>query len=289
MRRVATIKDELEKITTVEDLTQVFESIASMHIAKIRGRVVASKGFFAELWQIYSGLRVDSKKMLKHRGGISGKKGRNVLIAITTEAKFGSSSNDHVLDITRSAFGDSKTTDVMAVGTYGASWLRRHDIPVKQAFTMPSHDTDINVSQVTGMLQNYDNITVFYQTYDSLRIQRVSSINLVTTIRELGEDVGDKDTEILSASDYIFEPGAEEIADYLESVMMSVALIQVIMESKLADYANRFNNMSMAKQRAKDLVSDFKHEFYRAKRTEGDERLKEIIKVVKNYERRWAD
>ena len=277
MRRAITIKDELGQITTIEDLTQVFESIASMHISKIRGRVVASKSFFAELWQIYGGLRVDSKERLKRR---TGKNGRTVLLAITSESSFGSSSNDHVLEAAKAAHADANDTDVMAIGSYGASWFARHKIPVVQAFTMPEHDTNINVDQATAILSKYKRITVFYQTYDSLRVQKVARIDLVSTIRQLGEDTGEE-TEILSPHDFIFEPGTDEIADYLESVMMGVALIQVIMETKLADYANRFNNMSLAKQRAKDLVSDFQHEFYRARRSEADERLKEIIKAVR--------
>jgi ATP synthase F1 gamma subunit len=286
MRRAPHIKKELEQTQTIEDLTQVFESIASMHIARIRGRVVASKEFFAELWQIYAGLRVNSKDRMK-RGGAH-KNGRTVLVAITSEAKFGGSSHDHVLEVLRAAYPGDKDTDVMAIGTYGMQWLARHNLPVKQGFTMPTHDEDINVGQAIEILDKYERITVFYQTYDSLRVQKAARIDLHSTVQELGEDVGEG-IETISPADYIFEPGVKEIADYMESVMLSVALIQVIMEAKLADYALRFNNMSLAKQRANDLVGVFQHEYYRTKRAEGDERLKEIIKVVKNHEAAGAN
>jgi F-type H+-transporting ATPase subunit gamma len=286
MRRVPNIKKELEQTLVIEDLTQVFESIASMHIARIRDKVVASKSFFGELWQIYAGLRVNSKDRLKR--GSAHKNGKTVLVAITSEAKFGSSTHDHVLEVIRSAYPDDDKTDIMAIGTYGSSWLERHGVSVKQAFTMPSHDTDINVSQAIDILGQYEHITVFYQTYDSLRVQKVSRIDLVSTVRQLGEDVGD-DIETISSADYIFEPGVNEIADYMESVMMSVALLQVIMEAKLADYAIRFNNMSMAKQRAGDMVNVFQREFYRARRADSDERLKEIIKVVHGSASSWAN
>lgn len=280
MRRATTIKEDLEQITTVEDLTQVFESIASMHISKIRGRVVASKSFFAELWQMYSALRVSSKDQLKD--GSRNRNGRDVLVAITSESKFGGSSNDHVLETLRAAYPGPDKTDVMAIGSYGSAWLERHDIPVIQAFTMPPHDTNISVSKATPFMNKYDRIAVFYQTYDSLRIQKAARIDLVSTIRQLGEGAGDG-AEVLTPDNFIFEPGGDEIADYLESVMMNVALIQVIMETKLADHANRFNSMSLAKQRAGDLVSDFKREFYRARRAEGDERLQEVMKVIRSY------
>jgi F0F1-type ATP synthase gamma subunit len=70
--------------------------------------------------------------------------------------------------------------------------------------------------------------------------------------------------------------------------MMGVALIQVIMESKLAQYAARFNAMNSAKHRATDLVTDFNLQYHRAKRAEGDERLKEIIKIVRHHQKGLA-
>jgi F0F1-type ATP synthase gamma subunit len=55
------------------------------------------------------------------------------------------------------------------------------------------------------------------------------------------------------------------------------------MESKLAQYANRFNTMSAGKRRATELAAEYRRSYYRAKRSEGDERLKEIMKVVKAH------
>lgn len=280
MRRSSAIKDELGQIRTIEDLTEVFESIASMHIAKIRNRVVASKLFFAELWQIYSGLRINPRDRLKRHSRT--KKGRNVMVAITSEGKFGGGMNDKILETMMS--GHHTDTDIVVIGGYGGSWLKRRGVRARRVFAMPQGDTNLNVSAIIQALAEYDRIAVFYQTYDSLRVQKVSRIDLIASVRELGQDVG-TEGEVLSSEDYIFEPGIEEIADYMESVMMGVALIQVIMEAKLADYASRFNSMSLAKQRAGELVGEFKRDYYRAKRAESDERLKEVLKVVKSHGR----
>ena len=67
MRRAVTIQDEVTQIETIENLTGVFESIASLKISKVRHRVVASKEFFAELWQTYSQLRVDHSERIGQR------------------------------------------------------------------------------------------------------------------------------------------------------------------------------------------------------------------------------
>src|SRR5688572_8704503 len=124
MKRAITIKQELLQIHTVEDLTEIFESIASLHIAKIRDRVVESKSFFAELWQTYQGLRIDPKaQMARHR---QAKKARDVFVVITSEGKLSGDSDNLVVEAMRAAYTHPDDTDIIAVGTHGLIQLRRN-------------------------------------------------------------------------------------------------------------------------------------------------------------------
>lgn len=286
MSRIEIIQEELLQVHTVEDLTEAFEGIASMHIAKIRDRVVASKAFFSLLWPIYRSLRVDPKERLVR--GKGKKAGKNVFLVVTSEGKLASEVVENIVTSMINAYTDPSNTDLIVVGTRGVEELHRHGLPITKSFAMPASDADFNVSNIIGELYQYDQISVFYQTYESLRSQQVARIELASAVRSLGEDLGEEG-ETVSSKDYIFEPSITEIADYMESVMMGVALIQVMMESKLAGHAARFNAMSRAKRRARELSQDFNMQYHRAKRTEADERLKEIMKVVKIYERRRTD
>jgi len=286
MRRAITIAGELEQIHTIEELTGVFESIASIKIAKIRSRVVASKDFFSELWQTYRALRVDPREQL-HRAARK-KSGRNVLVAVTAEGKLSGDIDTQVIDEISQVYEAAHDTDVVVLGSRGANLLKQRGITATQTFHLPQSDTQFSVTDMIDLLGQYDQISVFYQTYESLRVQRVARIELVTAVRELGDEVEDDqtaETEIVSSQDFIFEPGSTEIADYLESLMMGVALTQVLMESKLAQYASRFNAMNAAKHRASELATEHGRQFYRAKRAEGDERLREVMKVARRHGR----
>jgi len=277
MRRALNIQQDLTQIHTVEDLTEVFESIASIHIAKIRDRVVASKSFFAELWQTYEGLRIDPKEQLaRHKENSNG---RDAYVIITSEGKLSGEIDEKIIETMRAAYTRPDETDVITIGSHGIAQLKGHKIPVTQSFHLPAGDINFTVTPIVEALNPYRHISVFYQTYESLRTQKVAHIELVSTVQELGEQV--EEGEIVSSRDYIFEPGIEQIADYMESVMMGVALGQVIMESKLAQYASRFNAMNSAKHRASDLVREYRTQYFHAKRGESDERLKEMIKVIK--------
>ncbi len=278
MRRANSIQAEMRQTRVIEDLTEVFESIASLHISKIHARVVSSKDFFAELWQTYTGLRVDPGERLR-RSHVT--KGRNVLVAVTAEGKLSGDSDERVIKALLDARAQAQQVDVIVVGARGAGLLQAAGVEAVATLPLPVSDITINVDDLISALNDYDQISVFYQTYDSLRMQRVARIELITAVRALGDDVK-SGTETVSSLDYIFEPGINEIADYLESVMMGVAVIQIIMESKLSHYANRFNTMSAAKKRANQLASSYKLSYFRAKRNENDERSKELLRAHKD-------
>jgi len=279
MRRATSIQKDLYQTSVIEDLTEVFESIASIRISKIRNRVVASKSFFAELWNIYQSLRVNPKEHLaRSRHGNN----RTVFLGITSQSKLGGTMDEQVINSLLTNHTDPSTTDIMVIGAHGAQLLAQMNVRPVKVFQMPASDVNFSVTDMVEALTEYKQISVFYQTYDSLRVQKAVQIELISAIQELSADVKDQEAvEIVSSRDYIFEPDLNKITEYLESVMFGVALIQVIMESKLAQYANRFNNMSRAKQRADELRNDYKLQYHRAKRAESDERLKEIVKSIK--------
>ncbi len=85
--------------------------------------------------------------------------------------------------------------------------------------------------------------------------------------------------------DTIFEPSLDEIADQMESTMMSLALSQTILQSGLAQAASRFNAMTVAEDRASELLGEYKLEYHRAKRSESDRRLREVLVSIKKKRR----
>ena len=279
MQRAINIQQELQQIKTVEGLTQIFEGIASMHIAKIRDYVVKNKLFFDELWHTYAELRVDPNDQLQRRK--QAKRARDIFVVITGNGKLSGENDAKIVAAMREAFTHPDTTDIMAIGAHGAAELRRLNLPVKEVFELPPHDVEFSITPMIDLLNHYRHITVFYQTYTSLRTQKPARIELISAIRDLSETVSGEHDEVMSSRDYIFEPGIDKIAEYMESTMLGIALTQIIMDAKLSQYAARYNAMTRAKRRAIDLVRDESLTYFRAKRGESDERLKEMTKVVR--------
>jgi F-type H+-transporting ATPase subunit gamma len=281
MRRPAAIEKDAKEIGTVQDLTGVFESLASTQVAKIKGKVELSKEFFQLLWARYSSIRVDPNTRITSRDPSEMGPKPQVFVVISAEAGLSGDIDQRLVEVVRQAY-DEKTTDIVVLGSHGAQQLSQQGMPYVRFFQVPESDHYIDVSPVIEAIYPYSRIVVYYEEYVSLGVQNIQSIDLISSMKEMSEGA---DEEAMTAADTIFEPSLDEIAEQMEMTMMTLALSQTILESSLAQAASRFNAMAVAKKRAGELLADFTLEFHRAKRSESDRRLREILISIKKKRR----
>lgn len=276
MRRASAIEKEVADISTVQDLTAVFESLASTQVAKVKTKVELSKTFFQLLWQRYSSIRVDPRTRITNRELGDGDN-RQVFVIISAEAGLSGDIDQRLIE-TMSHSYDPKNTDIIVLGSHGASQLTQRGIPYIRFFQVPETDHYIDVTPVIEAVMPYSKIIVFYEEYVSLGVQNIQSIDLISSMKTMSEDASE---DAMTAEDTIFEPSLDDIAEEMEMTMMTLALSQTILESSLAQAASRFNAMAVAKKRAGELVGDYMLEFHRAKRGESDRRMREVMISIK--------
>lgn len=278
MKRPAEYAREEMSMATLVELTSVFEGIASMRIAQIKNQVLQSTKFFNELWAIYTQLRVDS---LFSFGRESNHEviDKELYIIITAEGGFSGDIDQKLVQLMLSTYKEEEH-DIMVIGHHGAIQLAQRGVAYKKYFKLPTKDQNINVTPITRLVQQYRSTKVFYQEYVSLMVQDVKRIELATAVKERG-DTSEHPEDVISESNYIFEPSTFTVAAHLERSMMQIAVSQLILESKLAQYASRFRAMSASHQRADESRGEIHLEFNRARRSIKDERLKEIINGMK--------
>ena len=275
MGRLQSIADELEQIGTINKLSGAFESIASLQIARVKQDVLTSKGFFEELWQLYTKLRTTEEDS---NFGLQITEEKELFIVITAEGGFSGDIDQKLIDWMLKRF-DKDKHDLIVIGHHGAIQLAQRGQSIKKYYKLPKEGQQIEIAPIIEEVVKYPKTTAYYQTYVSLSVQDVKKLNLLTAVKQLSEEIEEKD--VISSSTYIFEPSVEEVLTYLESTMLGVALSQIILESKLAQYASRFKAMSAAHDRAKESKKELALRYNRTKRSLADERLKEIINAMR--------
>lgn len=278
MRRANVVEKDMAGIGTLKDLTNVFESLASTQVAKVKGKAQLSQEFFNLLWERYTAIRVDPKKRLTNRTDTNG---RSVFILISAEAGLSGDLDMRMIE-TMQANYNKETTDIIVLGSHGASQLTQRGIPYIRFFQIPESDSYVNVTPIIEAIIDYQDIVVYYEEYLSLGQQEVRTIDLISHVKSMSEGV---EEGTMTDMDTIFEPSLDEIAEQMESTMMSLALSQTILESGLAQAASRFNAMTVAEDRAGELLGEYKLEYHRAKRSESDRRLREVLVSIKKKRR----
>ena len=282
MRRPNIIEKDIASVTTLGNLTNVFESLASTQVAKVKNKAQLSQQFFDLLWGRYTSIRVDPKSRITARD--ENGNGRKVLVLISAEAGLSGDLDMRLIETMQQNY-QPETTDIVVLGSHGAGQLSQRGIPYIRFFQVPESDTYVNVNPVIEAIVNYSTIIVYYEEYVSLGQQEIRSLDLVMHMKDMSEDA---EEGVITAADTIFEPGLNEIANQMEVTMMSLALSQTILQSGLAQAASRFNAMTTAEKRAGEMVADYKLEFHRSKRAEGDRRLREVLVGIKKKRRERA-
>jgi ATP synthase F1 gamma subunit len=284
MRRASQIQREKNEITTVQDLTGVFESIASTQIAKIKDKTQVAEEFFQLLWKKYSAIRLDPGSRITSRQHKAGE--RTVFVVISAESGLSGDIDQRLMETMLKDY-NSANTDIVVLGTHGATQLQDEGIPLKHFFKVPESDSYIDVGPVVQVIQDYPKITVFYEVYFSLGVQEIKKMDLITELHTMSQKA-DENEDIITEKETIFEPSLDDIADIMEQGMMSMALSQAIMESGLAQAASRFNAMAAAKKRAFEMIAFYNLEFHRSKRGESDRRLREVLTAIKKKKKKMA-
>ena len=281
MKRPNELAKEEASMAVLVELTSAFEGIASMRIAQIKNQVLQSTKFFDELWNIYRQLRVDTLfDFGREQNTAQEVVDKELFIIITAEGGFSGDIDQKLLKMMLKRY-TPEGNDIIVIGHHGAIQLAQRGISYKKYFKLPTRDQNINVTPITREVQQYKKTTLFYQEYISLMAQQVKEIDLSVAVRQKGLSSADNSTDIISEKNYIFEPSAFVVAAHLERSMMQIAISQLILESKLAQYASRFRAMSSSHQRADEEKSSLRIQFNRSKRALKDERLKEIVNGLK--------
>ncbi len=279
MRRPNEIARDEADMATLVMLTSAFEGIASMKIAQVKNQVLQSNKFFNELWKIYLQLRVDGSFRFGRESPEQKLIDKELYIIITAEGGFSGDIDQKLVELMMQSYS-KENNDVIVIGHHGAIQLAQQGISYKKYFKLPSQDQNINAEPIIKQVQQYRSTKLFYQEYVSLMVQDVKRLDLSSIVKNRAKNepiTGD----FISEATYIFEPSTYAVVAHLERSMMQIAISQLILNSKLAQYASRFRAMSASHKRADESKSDLHLAYNRAKRNIKDERLKEIINGLK--------
>ncbi|MBI2798383.1 F0F1 ATP synthase subunit gamma [Candidatus Saccharibacteria bacterium] len=270
MKKSAQTYAEYQDVLAIEDISHILESIASIRIRQIKDQVIASREFFQRLWRLYSQLRISQKEEELLEAGVT-KSTNTAVVLVTGNAGLSGEIDSQLVNTVLDQI-ISPDVDFFVIGLHGRRLLEAHGIQAKASYPLPDVTKPIEINDVIEQISHYQAPLVYYQSFASLSVQQVIHFSLVETVRRISEqEQANPDAEVITAEDYLFEPNLEELARYLQNMMLNTTLLEVILESSLAQFASRFTAMNSASVRAKHISQELFRSYSRQKRYEKDE------------------
>lgn len=270
------LKQAYQSLGVMENLTEVFQNTASIKIRAIRKQVLSSKIFFNDLWNIYQQLRVETRATV-YDAVLHDKQ---LLIFIASPVGLAGPSDMQIMSELLADHTPGQQ-DVLVIGSHGAVLLKQARITPVSAFETPDITKPFTVDPILDIIKTYASTTVYYDSYISLTVQRAAKLKLLLAPQELTAEERDLvetgQTEIIAPANYIFEPSLADTTIILEQFMINTTIKQLMLESRLAQLASRFTNMTLAHERAQRSRKKSYLEFLASRRNERDAVAREII------------
>ncbi len=280
MLNIKQLESALTTTETLGEVTQAFENIASIEIRRIKDRVISSREFFHELWSVYSQLRIKEDEVFMSNRNVVYEK--TALLVVSSDVSLTGGIDQRLINQVLSEYKASQH-DLIVIGAHGEALLRVMGVKPTAVFKLPDVTKKINVLPMIELVSKYRNSVVYYESFVSLATQRIAHLELLFAVQKLSMlEQNRPGGELIYSGDYIFEPSLEKVVEYMESMMLSTALTEVILESRLAQLASRFNAMSLAHTAAEKRADYLTTNISRLKRQRADEGIRRHYLGVNN-------
>lgn len=275
------LSQDLRIITTVNDLTEVFQNISSIKIRSMRQQVLFAKLFFNELWAIYQQVRVDSRVSLRDVAT----KRKHLRIVFCSSSQMPSSVDQELIDDLLSDY-DPVEHDIVVIGSHGVRLLENRNVQPTYSYEIPDITKSFTVDPLLHLVKDYLATTAFYNAYKSLTIQPATRFTFLVEVQPLSAEeqslMAAGATDVITPANYIFEPSLDVTTVALEQIMLTTTVTQLLQESILSQVSYRFTTMTLAHERVDRQRKKTQLSFLSARRSERDEITRQIMNAARN-------
>lgn len=277
------LKDDLKFISTLKSLATVYQEISVLKMKKARETIDHSRLFVDRLKQIFNSIYY-SHELIKKK--FNNKKTRNIAkLVITANSKF----NGDILRNIVSVFLQEKTDtqdDIFVIGKVGKEILEAELKNAKINFfeTKDSDIASIDLRPLLEELVTYREVYIYMAEFKTVLKQVPMKLNipilysLLNNKNKLDDNL--KMSDIGVAKLYLFEPSAEEIADYLDDNIITTFVRQSVYETELSRNAARINAMSELIETAGLEIKKIKRQEQKLKRDSQNKKQLERLNGV---------
>lgn len=265
------VKNKIISTLKTGKVTKAMESVSAVKMRKSQAKAFASRPYIHAAMRILRQLFA-SHDGLQHPLAEKRKRGRRLLIIVTSDKGLAGSVNSAVLKRVDHTIEVHPETDVICIGRKAAEYAKREKLEVIHEYTNVSDGIVLNdVSEISDIAVTefakgiYQGVDVVYQnflsTFEQEPVKRqvlpldTTEIELIMGgIKPRTGKFSDIQLDSNGAGNYTVEPSPEEVLNTLIPQLVKIVVYHALLESKASEHSARMVAMKNATDKSKEVA-----------------------------------
>ena len=260
------------------------ELIASSRIIKAQQRVAAARPYAETMRRLMASVAATATSldhpMLRERDSVAA----IAMIVVSSDRGLAGAYNSNVIRAAERDMRDhGKDSKLFPVGKKAVSYFKFRGHEFEDSWQGFSEQPGIDdARRVAGAVAKafsegeVDQVRLAYTRFDSMLVQRPTMVQLLPLPRDEIESV-DEDEERERRAQYQFEPGPEELLDYLVPRYVEGLIFQGLLEAAASEQAARRRAMKAATDNADELIDTLTRNYNQARQAEITTEIMEVV------------
>jgi F-type H+-transporting ATPase subunit gamma len=283
-QQLRALKRRIDSVKSTQKITSAMELIASSRIIKAQQRVAAARPYAETMRRLMASVAATATSldhpMLRERDSVAA----IAMIVVSSDRGLAGAYNSNVIRAAERDMRDhAKDSKLFPVGKKAVSYFKFRGHELEDSWQGFSEQPGIDdARRVAGAVAKafsegeVDQVRLAYTRFDSMLVQRPTMVQLLPLPREEIESVDD-DEERGRRAQYQFEPGPEELLDYLVPRYVEGLIFQGLLEAAASEQAARRRAMKAATDNADELIDTLTRNYNQARQAEITTEIMEVV------------
>lgn len=286
MANTRDIRRRIKSVKNTSQITKAMEMVSASKMRRAQQAAMAGRSYSELLNSVLVSLR-DRVDTTAHPLLSVRDVKKSLVLLITSDKGLCGALNTNVLR--EAAQLNQETTEFVAVGRKGASFLARTGGQMIADFSLPDRPTFLQTKAISKFcLEKFlsgevDNVVILYSKFVNTLTQRplMSELLPITAEKVAGvlpspNAVSSVSPTTSEAGEYLFEPDSQQVLNTILPYYFHFEIFQKILDARASEQSARMVAMKAATDNAKSLVGDLTLEYNKARQAAITTELLEI-------------
>jgi len=278
MANLKNIQSQIKSVSSIQKVTKAMKMVAAAKLKRAQERMEKARPYSERMQNLISHFLIDTDAeilpLLKPRSVIK----KYGLLIITSDRGLAGSFNSNIIKKAEEEIDKVGKENVilLCIGKKCYEYFNNRNYNVDYSYSETWNDLNYNQAikigngLVSSYLENkFDSLSVVYNYFKNTASQEVLYNQLLPIAFENNDEN--------QLNDVIYEPSKNELIQSLVPKFFNTEIWQCLLESFASEQAARMLAMDNATENAKDMISDLKLQFNKARQTAITTEMLEIV------------